>query len=120
MNVEVVCVPTVREADGLALSSRNAYLSADARARAAALPRALQEAKAAIEKGGDVAAALADARSALIAAGFDAPDYVAHRYPPTLAPLPPPARHPSTLPPAARPARTRLDRTFARARSRQA
>src|SRR3546814_2842066 len=69
MNVEVVGVPTVREADGLALSSRNAYLSADDRARAAALPRALQEAKAAIEKGGDVAAALADARSALIAAG---------------------------------------------------
>src|SRR3546814_3149245 len=76
MNVEVVGVPTVREADGLALSSRNAYLSADDRARAAALPRALQEAKAAIEKGGDVAAALADARSALIAAGFDDPDYV--------------------------------------------
>src|SRR3546814_14247502 len=74
MNVEVVGVPTVREADGLALSSRNAYLSADDRARAAALPRALQEAKAAIEKGGDVAAALADARPALLAAGFAGPD----------------------------------------------
>src|SRR3546814_12529603 len=76
MNVEVVGVPTVREADGLALSSRNAYLSADDRARAAALPRALQEAKAAIEKGGDVAAAPAAARSALLAAGVDGPGSV--------------------------------------------
>lgn len=108
MTVEVVGVPTVREADGLALSSRNAYLSADDRARAAALPRALQEATAAIEKGGDVAAALADARSALIAAGFDDPDYVELRDAQTLAPLRSPGRKPARLLAAARIGGTRL------------
>ena len=49
--VEVIGVPTVREADGLALSSRNAYLAADERANAVALSRSLQTAKAAIEAG---------------------------------------------------------------------
>ena len=53
--LEIVGVPTVREADGLALSSRNAYLSADERARAVALPRALAEAKRAIEAGEEAA-----------------------------------------------------------------
>ncbi|MBW8841681.1 MAG: pantoate--beta-alanine ligase [Sphingomonadales bacterium] len=51
MGLEIVGVPTVREADGLALSSRNIYLSPDERARAVALPRALAEAKRAIEAG---------------------------------------------------------------------
>src|SRR3546814_7889891 len=73
-----------------------------------ALPRALQEAKAAIEKGGDVAAALADARSALIAAGFDDPDYVELRDAETLAPLRTPGRKPSRLLAAARIGGTRL------------
>ena len=72
--VEVVGVPTVRETDGLALSSRNAYLSADERARAVALPRALGAAAAAIGCGRDVGAALGGARAALERAGF-AVDY---------------------------------------------
>jgi pantoate--beta-alanine ligase len=66
--LEIVGVPTVREADGLALSSRNAYLSADERSRAVALPRALTEAKRAIEAGEDGAIAVAVA--SLLDAGF--------------------------------------------------
>ena len=49
--VDVVVVPTVREADGLALSSRNTYLDEDARRRALSLSKGLQAAKAAFDKG---------------------------------------------------------------------
>jgi pantoate--beta-alanine ligase len=77
IGVEVVGVPTVREADGLALSSRNAYLTAQERAAAGALPKAMAAAKAEIEAGGAVADALAAVRGALVAAGFQQPDYVA-------------------------------------------
>jgi pantoate--beta-alanine ligase len=75
LGVEVVGVPTVREADGLALSSRNAYLGPDERARAVALPRALSAAAAAIAGGDDAGAALGEARAALERAGFVV-DYV--------------------------------------------
>ena len=74
--VEIVGVPTVREPDGLALSSRNAYLSADERARAVALPRALQVARKAILDGAAVSSALREAKQALLAAGFLRIDYV--------------------------------------------
>jgi pantoate--beta-alanine ligase len=77
MGIEIVGVPTQRDDDGLALSSRNAYLSRDERIAARALPRALGDAKAAIERGGDVAAALAAAVARLVEAGFDPIDYVA-------------------------------------------
>ncbi len=73
VGLEIVGVPTVREADGLALSSRNIYLSADERARAVALPRALAEAKRAIEAG--EAGAIDAAKTSLAAAGF-VTDYV--------------------------------------------
>lgn len=69
--VEVIGAPTVREADGLAMSSRNVYLSADERATAPALHRILQEAVAALGKGLTAEAALAEARAAIAAAGFD-------------------------------------------------
>lgn len=73
VDLEIVGVPTVRESDGLALSSRNVYLSADERARAVALPRALAEAKRAIEAG--ESGALDAAMASLAAAGF-VTDYV--------------------------------------------
>ncbi|MXP40095.1 pantoate--beta-alanine ligase [Altererythrobacter soli] len=68
-------IATVREADGLALSSRNRYLSADDRARAAALPRAMREAVARIEGGDQVSAALLALHRALIDGGFASVDY---------------------------------------------
>lgn len=108
MNVEVAGVPTVREADGLALSSRNTYLSAEERARAAALPNALKAAKAAIEAGGPVGEALSNARQALLDAGFAAPDYVELRDAETLAPVARMGKRPARLLAAARIGQTRL------------
>lgn len=75
MDIEIVGVPTQRDDDGLALSSRNAYLTGEERARAVALPRALGDAQRVIEAGGDVDAALAAARDALEKAAFTV-DYV--------------------------------------------
>ncbi len=74
--IEIVGVPTQRDDDGLAMSSRNIYLDDDQRRQAVALPRALGVAARAIARGEDVAAVLDDARTALVGAGF-AIDYVA-------------------------------------------
>lgn len=68
-------VETVREADGLAMSSRNAYLTAEQRAQAAALPRAMREAVAAIRGGETIATAMADLGASLLANGFQTIDY---------------------------------------------
>lgn len=75
--VEIVGLPTVREHDGLALSSRNAYLSDDERFRAAALQQALLAARDAIRGGKAVGSALREAKQALIDAGFLKIDYLA-------------------------------------------
>ena len=85
--IEIVGVPTQRDADGLALSSRNAYLSEEERQAARILPRALGEAAQAIEGGADIADALARARARLAEAGFEPIDYVELRDAETLAPL---------------------------------
>jgi pantoate--beta-alanine ligase len=77
----------VREADGLALSSRNAYLSEGDRQRAVALPRALESAREAILGGAKVAAALDQARKSLGNGGFSSVDYVALVDSATLEPL---------------------------------
>lgn len=75
MAVEVVGVPTQRDDDGLALSSRNIYLDEDERHRAVTLPRALGEAARAIGRGEPEDAALEHARAALAGSGFST-DYV--------------------------------------------
>lgn len=86
--VEIVGMPTQRDADGLALSSRNAYLTDAERTSARALPRALGEAAAAIQRGGGgVAEALATAKERLAKAGFDPIDYVELCDSETLAPV---------------------------------
>jgi pantoate--beta-alanine ligase len=84
---DIVGVPTVREADGLAMSSRNAYLSVEQRARAAALPRAMREAIAAIERGAPVAPVLETLKAALIDGGFASVEYAELRHAQTLVPL---------------------------------
>src|SRR5207248_11071603 len=73
----IVGVPTVREADGLALSSRSAYLSPNERKRAVALPSALKSARDAIRDGCAVGAALQTAKQSLVNAGFLKIDYLA-------------------------------------------
>jgi pantoate--beta-alanine ligase len=73
--VEIVGVPTVREPDGLALSSRNAYLSADERQRAAAFPAALQMARDSIRQGVNESVAIDRAVDLLRKAGFSRIDY---------------------------------------------
>ena len=87
LSVDVRGVPTVRDADGLALSSRNAYLSADERARALTLPQALEQAREAILGGEPVEAALDDAQRKLSQAGFSRVDYFALVDSATLEPL---------------------------------
>ncbi|MFN3855303.1 MAG: pantoate--beta-alanine ligase [Phreatobacter sp.] len=69
--VAVIGAPTVREPDGLAMSSRNIYLTAQERATAPALHRIMQEAAATIRGGGAIGPTLATARQSLAAAGFD-------------------------------------------------
>ncbi len=85
--VEIVGVPSQRDADGLALSSRNAYLSDAERLAALALSRSLQHAGRDIEAGGTISAILSVVGADLVAAGFAEPDYVALVDAATLQPL---------------------------------
>ena len=73
--VEIIGAPTARAEDGLALSSRNAYLSPEERAAAVALPNAMKAAARAVAAGGRVDEAEAQAKAALTAAGFRQVDY---------------------------------------------
>jgi len=76
---EIVGCATVREHDGLAMSSRNAYLNADERRVAARLNLVLHEAIKAVHHGGAIADTEAEASRHLLAAGFTSIDYVAIR-----------------------------------------
>jgi pantoate--beta-alanine ligase len=105
LGVTVVGVPTVREADGLAMSSRNRYLSPEQRALAVTLHREMTASAERLRAGADVEAALQPGRDAIAAAGF-ALDYLEARDSATLGP-PSPGR-PIRLLVAARIGATRL------------
>jgi pantoate--beta-alanine ligase len=103
----IVGAPIVREKDGLALSSRNRYLTPEERAAAPALYRVLKGCAERIAAGGPVEAVLDDGRATLTRAGF-AIDYLEARNADTLAPLAAPAAEPIRLLVAARIGGTRL------------
>jgi pantoate--beta-alanine ligase len=86
--VEIVSLPTVREPDGLAMSSRNAYLSPDDRRRSVALHQGLSAAKALHTRGETAPHALLQAARAIIQPRVDSLDYLEIRDAETLAPLP--------------------------------
>ena len=84
--VRIAVLPTVRDPDGLALSTRNAYLGTEDRERAAALSRGLAAAAAVARDGGSLADALASARAELDAAGIE-PEYLEARDVEDLSPV---------------------------------
>ncbi|MFL9828539.1 pantoate--beta-alanine ligase [Rhodoplanes sp. SY1] len=86
LRVKIIGVPTVRESDGLARSSRNAYLSVEERQRAPALHRVLADCATKINAGRPIRAVLESGRKALAREGF-AVDYLEARHAETLAPV---------------------------------
>ena len=105
--VKIVGVPTVRERDGLAKSSRNAYLSAPERTRAATIHRVLSECAARIGKGAAPADALEWGRATITRDDFVL-DYLEARHAETLLPIASMHEGPIRLLAAARLGRTRL------------
>ncbi|MFY0610535.1 MAG: pantoate--beta-alanine ligase [Hyphomicrobiaceae bacterium] len=85
--LEIVGCPTIREDDGLAMSSRNAYLSTNERTTAVAIHTAITDVARQIETGTDIATACDEAAASLTSAGFGEVDYVAVRDAATLAPV---------------------------------
>lgn len=104
----IIGVPTVREADGLAMSSRNRYLNVKDRAEAVTLPNAMKAAITKIEAGAAVKEALAELKAALISAGFQSVDYASLADAGSLALLDALTNHPARLLVAARIGSTRL------------
>jgi pantoate--beta-alanine ligase len=106
--VEILPGPTVREDDGLAMSSRNAYLSPGERAIAGRLNLALADAARRARKGEAVAAVEADTTAEILEAGFDSVDYVAIRDAEALRPFSGAVDRPARVLAAARIGATRL------------
>jgi pantoate--beta-alanine ligase len=107
LKTRIVGVPIVREKDGLAMSSRNRYLSAGEREVAPVLFRVLKECAGRIVGGGPIARVLDDGRAAITSAGFVL-DYLEARNSKTLAPLSAPKAGPIRALVAARIGKTRL------------
>lgn len=106
--VEIVGVPTMREPDGLALSSRNLYLTAQERRQALALPDTLRAVAAKLSQGAPVAPHLDWGTAELLRGGFDTVDYLELRDAQTLAVLNIWEGQPARLLAAARIGKTRL------------
>ena len=107
MPVAIIAVPTIREADGLAMSSRNRYLSPAQRKMASALPQIMHDTVTELRPGGLAAPIIAAAKGRLHKAGFDRVDYLELCDEATLHPVPA-ARGPSRLFVAAYVGATRL------------
>lgn len=105
--LKIVGVPTVREKDGLALSSRNAYLSPAERAVAPTLYRVLKASAARIKRGEPIEMVLEEGATEIARAGF-ALDYLEARHAVTLAPIASPKDRPIRLLVAAKIGKTRL------------
>ncbi len=87
MAVKILGAPTIREKDGLAMSSRNQYLSADERTKAGSFAGALRKAASSIEAGESIKASIDQALKDITTAGLGPINYVAVRNADTLAPL---------------------------------
>ncbi|HEY1414794.1 MAG TPA: pantoate--beta-alanine ligase [Caulobacteraceae bacterium] len=109
LHVEILGAPIVREADGLALSSRNVYLSPSERAIAPALYAALATAARSLAEGERIAIVEQIACDSVVAAGFESVDYLEVRHPASLKRLSPgPLKEEARILTAARLGRTRL------------
>lgn len=107
LGIEIVPLPTFREADGLAMSSRNRYLSPEDRALAPLLHRVMQALAVRIRNRDDLFRAVGEAQTEIISAGFEL-DYLEARHAETLAPVTSLADGPIRILVAARLGATRL------------
>jgi pantoate--beta-alanine ligase len=107
LGVKVIGSPTVRERDGLAMSSRNVYLSPQERRAAPELYRAMKESARRLRAGDDVSAAMAGGAELIVGAGFTL-DYFEVRQADTLAPVTSVADGPMRILVAAKIGKTRL------------
>ncbi len=107
LGVKVIGSRTVRERDGLAMSSRNVYLSAEERRTAPVLYRAMKESAKRLRAGDDIEAAMADGAELMTTAGFGL-DYFEARHAETLAPIASVKDGPVRILVAARIGKTRL------------